>query len=170
MKKEIGKSPDEADSLMMGVYASNYYSFLLDYSNTNNPLPFMNDLFLQFIPNDDTHCSQYEETFISPYCKKIILDVVKLYPSKELIEQYCANKMDELIKLSASFIAITQEKLSTTGSSTLNSNQIDEICATLELEERCDLCVLFEISSLYSKSIFSDFFSQWSTAISQFTF
>lgn len=36
LKKEIGKSPDEADSLMMGVYAINYYSFLLDYSNTNN--------------------------------------------------------------------------------------------------------------------------------------
>ena len=30
MKSEQGESPDFADSLMMGIYAINYYSYLID--------------------------------------------------------------------------------------------------------------------------------------------
>ena len=30
MKGEHGESPDFADSLMMGIYAINYYSYLID--------------------------------------------------------------------------------------------------------------------------------------------
>ncbi len=30
MKSEQGESPDFADSLMMGIYAINYYSYLTD--------------------------------------------------------------------------------------------------------------------------------------------
>ena len=31
MKSEQGESPDFADSLMMGIYAINYYSYLIDF-------------------------------------------------------------------------------------------------------------------------------------------
>lgn len=43
IKEQIGESPDKADSLMMGVYALNYYSYLTDYETDNEATVSMSD-------------------------------------------------------------------------------------------------------------------------------
>ena len=126
-------------------------------------------LFIQLIHKKDKEPSDYLESPISPMCKDIVLEITSL-PTTEQKEHYAQQKLDELIKLSASFIALLNEKLNTTGSDSLDFNQIDELCLALKLKDHMDMRILLEIARLQSHTIYYNFFKKWKKAIEKLPF
>lgn len=123
-------------------------------------------LYVQILKADDPKLSNFNNIEVSNW----VSDTITILSQTESYLQafICRKKFAEALHIAANVVAVMSEKLRTTGSDTLNDNQINEICTEVGINGIADLKIFLGLAKVYQSSSYQKFFKQYQTAIAKF--